>query len=164
MAEEKQEGQEDQPAHEGQKKGGSKKLIIIIAAAVIVLLAGGFFAYTMLLGGKDKGKDAAKEEKKDVKTALIAIDPFVLNLAEQGRFLKVTMQLELSDATHQPIINDKIPQLRDAIITLLSSKSVESVSSPEGKFQLKDELLLRVNQVTGKDSFKNIFFTEFVMQ
>jgi len=53
---------------------------------------------------------------------------------------------------------------RDAIITLVSSKSAEAVSSPEGKLQLKDELLLRANQSVGKDVFKNLYFTEFVMQ
>jgi flagellar FliL protein len=88
----------------------------------------------------------------------------VLNLSERGRFLKVTMQFELTSAANQALVAEKTPQLRDAIITLVSSKSVEAVSSPEGKFQLKDELLLRANQAMGKDVFKNLYFTEFVMQ
>jgi len=48
----------------------------------------------------------------------------------------------------------------------VSSKSLNSISSPEGKFQLKDEVLFRANQIMGmdKDIFKNLFFTEFVMQ
>jgi flagellar FliL protein len=118
------------------------------------------------VGGKGKSHDDKKDEKdkKEVKTALVALDSFVLNLAEQGRFLKVTMQLELVDAANLPLVTEKTPQLRDAIITLMSSKSVEAVSSAEGKLQLKDELLLRANQAVGKDIFKNLYFTEFVMQ
>jgi len=74
------------------------------------------------------------------------------------------MQLEIIDAENGALVEDRIPQLRDAIITLLSSKSAESVSSPEGKLQLKDELLLRTNQAIGKNIVKNLYFTEFVMQ
>lgn len=158
MAEEKVDNPEGEEVKE--KKSGSKKMIIIIVAAVVVI-AGGFFTYTQLIA-KGKAGETHKEETK--KTALIPLDPFVVNLAEQGRFLKVTMQLELSDAINQPMATEKVPQFRDAIITLISSKSAESLSSPEGKIQLKDELLLRINQAAGKEIFKNIYFTEFVMQ
>jgi flagellar FliL protein len=166
MAEEKEEAHSEQPKQEAAKKGGSKKLIIIIVAAALALGGGGFFAYTMFSGKgkKTEGETAHKEEKKDAKTILISLDPFVLNLAEQGRFLKMTMQIEISDPTQQQMVTEKTPQLRDAIITLVSSKSAEALSSSEGKLQLKDDLLLRVNMTIGKDAVKNIFFTEFVMQ
>lgn len=159
MAEEKVDAPEGEEIKE--KKSGSKKMLIIIAVAAILVIAGGFFTYTQLIARGKSGESHKEEEKK---TALIPLDPFVVNLAEQGRFLKVTMQLELSDAKNQPVATEKVPQFRDAIITLISSKSAESLSSPEGKIQLKDELLLRINQAAGKDLFKNIYFTEFVMQ
>ncbi len=159
MAEEKVDNPEGGEVKE--EKQGSKKLIIIIAIAAVIAIAGGFFTYTKLIA---KGKDGGHKKEEVKKTALIPLDPFVVNLAEQGRFLKVTMQLELSDETHQAMATEKVPQFRDAIITLISSKSAEALSSPEGKIQLKDELLLRLNQAAGKDIFKNIYFTEFVMQ
>jgi len=164
MAEQKEDahaGEEQDEKH----KSGSKSLILIIVV-LVVALAGGLAAYLFLFSGSSHkpAAEAKKEESKEVKTSLVALDSFVLNLAERGRFLKVTMQFELTDAANLPLVNDKTPQLRDAIITLVSSKSVESVSSPEGKFQLKDELLLRANQAMGKDVFKNLYFTEFVMQ
>ncbi len=162
MADEKPEGQEEKPQEP--KKGGSKKLIIIIAVAAIVLGVGGFFGYKKFFGHKAEGGKEGQDSKKEVKSALIAIDPFVVNLVEHGRYLKVTMQLEIADATNQSLVMEKMPNLRDTIITLLSSKSAESVSGPEGKLQLKDELLLRANQAVGKDVFKNLFFTDFVMQ
>ena len=161
------EAKED--VHAGEEKDekpkpGNKSLILIIVV-LVVALAGGVAAYLLLFSGSHKpAAEAKKEEQKEAKTSLIALDSFVLNLSERGRFLKVTIQFELTDAANLPMVNEKMPQLRDAIITLVSSKSVESVSSPEGKFQLKDELLLRANQAMGKDVFKNLYFTEFVMQ
>jgi flagellar FliL protein len=58
----------------------------------------------------------------------------------------------------------KSPQLRDAIITLLTSKSSESLFPPEGKLQLKDEINARMNQVLGANTVKNVYLTDFVMQ
>jgi flagellar protein FliL len=162
MAEEKEEGHAEEEKQSKSKK--SNKSLFIVIGIIAVALIGGVAAFMLLSGGKGGKVEAKHEEKKDVKTALVALDAFVLNLAEQGRFLKVTMQFELADAATLPMVNDKIPQLRDAIITLVSSKSSDAVSSPEGKLQLKDELLLRANQSVGKDVFKNLYFTEFVMQ
>jgi len=162
MAMEKDEAHPDDETINTPKK--SNKNLYLIIGIIVLALAGGVVAYLLFAGGKDGTHESKKENKQDVKTALIALDSFVLNLAEQGRFLKVTMQFELVDAANQQLVTDKMPQLRDAIITLMSSKSVESVSSPEGKLQLKDELLLRANQTMGKELFKNLYFTEFVMQ
>lgn len=165
MVDEKHDAHSDQPQQKQPRKGSSKKLLIIIASAILVLVVGGFLAYTMLSGAKGKAGEAEyKEEKNKGKTVLIPLDPFVVNLSDPGRYVKVTMQFELADASHQAMVTQKIPNLRDAVITLLSSKSAESVSGPEGKFQLKDEILLRANQAVGKDVFRNLYFTDFVMQ
>lgn len=162
MAEKQEAPQEETP--QPTKKKGSKTLIIIIAAATLVLSIGGFVGFK-LLSGKHEGGEK-EEPKVEAKTSILALDPFVLNLADHGRYLKITIQFEISDEALHETIAAKTPQLRDTIITLVSSKSLNSISSPEGKFQLKDEVLFRANQVMGmgKDVFKNLYFTEFVMQ
>ena len=161
MADEKDDLQVEAP---GVPKKGSKMLIIIIVIAAVVLGAGGFAGYKLLAGKNNDG--VTHEVKASVKTSIIALDPFVLNLADHGRYLKVTLQFEVSDESLHETVKAKTPQLRDTIITLVSSKSLNSISSPEGKFQLKDEVLFRANQIMGmdKDTFKNLYFTEFVMQ
>ena len=163
MAEESVNSEPEQPKEEKPKKS-SKKLIIIIAGAVLFFSISGFFAYTMLYSKKGGHEEDSKKGKDSEKAVLVALDPFVLNLAEQGRFLKVTLQFELSDPAYQQLVENNTPQLKDAIIILLSSKSTEAIASPEGKLQLKDEILLRANQTIGKDVIRNLYFTEFVMQ
>jgi flagellar FliL protein len=169
MAEDKDELQVDTPeGKDSGKKGGNKKLIIIIVAAAVVLGAGGFAGYKLLAskGGGNAEHSEQKKETENIKTAIVALDPFVLNLSEHGRYLKITLQFEITDKTLEETVKEKTPQLRDTIITLVSSKSLNSISSPEGKFQLKDEILFRANQMMGmeKEAFKNLYFTEFVMQ
>lgn len=152
--------------HDEKPKKKKLKLIIIAVIVLIVGLGSGFAAYTMFLGKKAKATDTSHEKaaSETQKIELLALDPFVMNLAEQNRFLKLSVQFELADKAYQQMATEKIPLLRDAIIILVSSKSYTSVTTPEGKFQLKDEILLRANQAMGKDVFKNLYFTEFVTQ
>ncbi len=166
MAEEKEEVQEETAEEIKKKGGGSSKLLVIIIAAAVVLGAGGFVGFKLLAGGGDEAEAEKTEEVKEAPSSMVELDPFVLNLSDHGRYLKVTLQFEISDPSHQNLITNKTPQLRDTIITLVSSKSLNSISSAEGKFQLKDELLFRANQIIGmeKDVLKNLYFTEFVMQ
>ncbi len=161
MADEKQEIQSAEIVQEPQKKGKGKKLLIIIIALLVV---GGGVGYLFLGEKLKKTETQHADNKKEKPTVLIPLEPFVLNLSEHGRYLKLTIQLELSDITLQEAVKSKIPLIRDAVITLVSSKSAESLASPEGKFQLKDELLLRANQAMERDVFKNLYFTDFVMQ
>jgi flagellar FliL protein len=142
-------------------KGLGKKLFILLGGLILILGVGGYLGYTMFF--QEKGEKQTQKEKKG-KVVLVALDPFILNLADPGRHLKVSLQLELMDEKEEPKVKERVPKLRDIIILLLSSKTMDSVSSPEGKFQLKDEILLRINQAMEKEMFRNIYFTDFVMQ
>ena len=170
MADEKEDvgGQETEEAGKSdgkkeKKKGGKgiNKLLIIAPLVAIALGAGGYFGYSHFFAGK---KSAAGSKDAKTKSVLYSMDPFVVNLAEPGRYLKVTMQFETEGEAAQPIITEKTPILRDIIITLISSQTYETASSAEGKLQLKDEILFRTNQVFGKEVFRNLYFTDFVMQ
>jgi len=168
MAEEKEEGV--QPEENAAPPKGNKKLIIIIVIAVVVVLVlagGGYFGYKMLTDKNNGGNSEHEQEEELITdTVVIPFDPFILNLADRGRYLKLAIQVELADQRHEKIIDAKLPLLRDAIIMLISDKSAQSISSAEGKFQLKEEILYRANSVIGlkKDIITSIYFTNFVMQ
>ncbi len=171
-----------------QKKKLSIKQILILGGIVLVLIGGGFFTYTKLFakpsggkeGTKEGAKESAKESAKETKPEkehkaekveykpgeqfLIPMEPIIVNLTDPGRFAKITVQLEVGSKTLEPAMKEKMPLLRDAIIMLLTSKSLESISGPDGKFQLKDEMLARLNQALGKELIRNIYFTEFMVQ
>ena len=168
MAEEKEE--EVQPEENGNPPKDKKKLIIIIVIAVVgvlVLGGGGYFGYKMLTD-KDNGENGETEHEEEVAadTLMIPFDSFILNLADRGRYLKLAIQVEVADEKQKELVNAKLPQLRDAIIMLISDKSAQSITSAEGKFQLKDEILYRLNYVIGlnEDIITSIYFTNFVMQ
>jgi flagellar FliL protein len=156
--------QADDAAGKGNGKKKTGLFLVIIVVALIVLGAGGYFVYNLMLHGKKDGGAGIEVGRKEAKTALFALDPFVVNLSEPGRYLKVTMQFELSSSADEKYITERVPILRDVIITLIGNQTYEYAASAEGKIQLKEEILLRTNRIFGKEVFRNLYFTEFVMQ
>ena len=55
-------------------------------------------------------------------------------------------------------------QVRDAILTLLTSKTFGEVRTPQGKALLREELINRTNHVVHRDVVKAVYFTEFIVQ
>ncbi len=183
--EEAPEGGEEQQAP---KKSKSKLVIVIVIAVLLVALigVGGYVAVSMLggkkpaaeggpeaaapaEGGAEHGGQAggAEEGGSEGKMGLfISLDPFIVNLSSDmgKRYLKVTMQLELARPEMTNEVNNRMPQIKDAVITVLSSKSADELLTIEGKFRLKEQILTRVNNLLTTGVVKNVFFVEFVIQ
>lgn len=166
-----------------EQKPKKKMVLIIVIALLVVLLLGGGAAAFFLLGAKEEpvtpsesatqsqsAKPATKKSKKS--TDHLAIGPmfpmaqFVVNLlSESGnRYLKVVVDLELSDVKLTVEMNNKKSLVRDIIIRTLSSKTFEEISTLKGKDKLKDEVLEKINENLSDGYVKNVFFTDFVVQ
>lgn len=159
-------------APEGGKKKSKLKLIIIIVILLVVLGAGGFVAMKFLAGGSgDKSNkppsETPAENKIDELGPLYPFESFIINLADSGgsRYLKVTLQVEL-DTTEglSAELDKRKPQLRDAILTVLSTKRYEDVSSGQGKIILKKEIIRQLNRLLPKGKVTQVYLTEFVAQ
>ena len=162
MAEES--GQAAAPAEA--PKGGKGKLLPIIGGAVLLLGGGAGFAWWkgLLPGGrKAEAKEEAKEDKAAV-GAIVPLDPFIANLADEDgkRYLKATLQLEFFTAKEPEEF--KLPQVRDLLLTLFSSKQFAEIRTPDGKAVLREEIINRLNRAMHKDVVKTVYFTEFIVQ
>lgn len=150
------------------------QLIIITFLALILAGVGVFFALHYFSEGKSSPAQASatKETKIDGPQEVIeaggvySMEPFIVNLLDKSgkRYLKVKMELELPNQNLQNELTARNAQLRDTILLLLTSKNFEDVSRLEGKFQLKNELILRINQTLNTGKIKTLYFTEFVVQ
>jgi len=153
----------------------SKKVIILIVAAVFLLMAvigGGFFFMwkmmtTTLQQSQVVAEEAvtAEEPVNEIKP-LYSLDTFIVNLADQGgkRYLRVTMELEISSIEVTEEINQRLPQLRNSILMIVPSKSYADIGTAEGKSLLRDELMAQMNTFLTAGEITNIYFTEFVVQ
>lgn len=175
MAEEEvAEGQEGQAAGGG--RGGLLKLIIIVVIVLVVLGGTAFALRTFapgvvpFLGGEAEEEGSAAEEAaaaggKEL-GVLHSLRPFIVNLVDPSgkRYLKVTLDLELTGPEVKGEVETRRPQVRDTILILLSSKSFEDINTPEGKLRLRNEIISRVNLYLTAGKVKNVYFTEFVVQ
>jgi flagellar FliL protein len=148
------------------KKGFPLKWIIIGLVALIVLGGGASAAFFLL---KPKAHDDGKKPADLTKPAIVVfypMEPYIVNLIdnEGERYLKVVMQLELSDAPVTEELNLIKPKLRDAILELLSAKTYKEMMDPLGKQRLRDEIIMRANMYTTKGKVSKVYFTEFVIQ
>jgi flagellar FliL protein len=178
----------EQAAGETAAPAKKKSKLLLILSGVVLLAGGGAAAWylgVLPFGGKERHAEAtaAVEEhggaEHDAKGGehggkagehgpgpILPVETFIANLADEGgsRYLKATFQIEFIGATVPPDVNSRLPQIRDLLLTLLSSKTFEEVRTPEGKQQLREEIIARVNQVLDRDAAKAVYFTEFIVQ
>ncbi len=154
--------------------------VLIIGLGVVVLLfgmmGGGFFlmwqkmntALVQAQSQNDNGKVAEEEAKQEKQTIgpIYKMDTLIVNLADQGgkRYLRITMELELSAPEVLEEIQTRMPQLRDTILMIIPSKQYSDIASTEGKVALRDELIAKMNAILKKGTISTIYFTEFVVQ
>lgn len=158
-----------------------KRLTPIIIIVVIVLLLGliGAGAYFMLVpktegatteGGGGGAAKAPLSTTKNTNLAHIGeiyqLDQFIVNLLTQGgrRYLKTTIALEMSVPELRGELDIKRVLIRDIVIEILSSKSLEEVSTTRGKEKLKEEIAERINEFLLDGGIRNIFFIDFAVQ
>ena len=148
------------------------KTVIIIICAVAVLFMGMMGAGFFILWSKvsnvatqPAAEEAAEEEELKL-GPLYPMETLIVNLADEGgkRYLRITMQLELSTADVALEIDNRLPQVKDAILMILPTKRYRDVNNIDGKVTLRDEIIVKLNELFSKGEVTNIFFTEFVIQ
>lgn len=169
--EEKGPGREREEQEEsGRKRKLPLKFIVLcllglaLVGGGLLLWKGGLPAVFMGKGGQWAGA-GLQGEKADI-GPIYTMDNFLVNLVDpQGkRYLKLKAELELSSEETRGEVDRRLPQFKDTILTLLSSKTYADVGSLEGKLQLRAEIISMLNQYLISGSITNIYFTEFIVQ
>ncbi len=136
--------------------------------------------------GDKKKKDKGKKDKKDKKgkkdkkskdgeegygegedSAFLAIPTIIVNLnTEDGtpRYLRLTVQLEMEDASEKDAVQAVIPRVIDQFQTYLRELRVRDLRGSAGIYRLQMELLWRVNQATDPIEVKDVLFQEILVQ
>jgi flagellar protein FliL len=133
---------------------GKKKLIVIIAIALLVVVAGSGAALFVM----KKRAAAAAEESADAATAqaapaaqdghrvaptYVALDPFVVNLADKDaeRYAQVGLTLEVDDPKFAAEMKLYMPAIRNAILMILAHKTAAELLERSGKEALAAEII-----------------------
>ncbi len=171
------------------KKLPMMMLIIGAVAMVLVLGGGGAAAYFMFLKPKPEvaAKDAkkkppakkkgGKDDKKDDKTAAVVkegpdgvlfytMPDVVVNMqSADGKptFLKLKLTLELPDQATVDDLEPNMPRLQDMFQTFLRELRPEDLSGSQGSYQLRMEILRRVNLVIAPSKANAVLIEEMLI-
>ncbi len=161
------------------------KLLIIVSVAALLFGVGGAVVAVKFLGGSEKASETSEEHKSEAPAkseshgggggkqgkvaapgVMFDLDPFIVNLADTPdvRYLKLTVKLEVDNEAVSTELSARVPQVRDAVLVLLSSKDVNAIRTTQGKFQLRDEITQRVNGLIPNAGVRSAYFTDFVVQ
>jgi flagellar FliL protein len=173
---------DDQPAVETEGGGGNKKLFIIIGAAVAVAVILGAVVFMLVGKGdkKEKSKEDAKVEtkaeagghggeaggKEGAGSNIYPLEPFIVNIydGQELRYLKVKIEMEMVGVGVKSEIDARLAPIRDSILVLLSSKTLQDIQDVQGKNQLKEEILVAINKNIPPGKIAKVYFTDFVVQ
>ena len=141
-----------------------------------------------------EGEEEGEEGEKPEKGIILDLGEFILNLSDPSakRYLKINVALELSKAPEDPgseevpasggghgekkgapdplaLIEEEMkqykPAIRDAIISVLSSKTTEELSSLAGKELAKEQIKEAIDPIfAGEREVMRVSFGTFIIQ
>lgn len=127
--------------------------VILLAGLLLLPLAG--------YAGDDKDAEGPVIEYVEMKPK------FTVNLAEPKKYLLVNVQLLVEGAEVQEKVKKHLPMLRHELIMMLSGLSSADLQSMEQREALrvkaKELMAASLAKVEVKDGFKDLFFSEFLV-
>jgi len=160
---------------------GKRKLIIIGAAALVVLVAAALTIKFLFFKGKPESVQQETEQTSPPSTAQdnataaepekpeiqVRMEPFWIEQKagpDETRFLIVRLLLGTRDPAIAKELDMKLMPARNAIFYYLKNKDVHFLADEENTEQLKNELLMVINQYVTDGKFNTLMFEEYVVK
>ena len=176
---------EEKKAEGATEGGGGRSKLVLVLVLVNLLAVGGLGAFMVLGKGGEAGAQpeagAAPPPAAPAPAAapaapmapgagqvgkLVEFRPIIANLRDPGagRYVKVTLWLEVPGEEQAARIEELRVLIRDAVLIYFTELKVEDTVGAEAKDKVRKELLERITQVVGPGLVRRLFFTEFVIQ
>jgi flagellar FliL protein len=160
------EGGDAKPA----KAKGPSKLPLLLT--VVNLAATGFLVFRSLTvvphaaPADGHGGEHEKKSAKPVPGPVAPLDPFVVNLRDEGssRYLKTSFEIEVDKPETLAEVEAQKRALRDSVLRYLSNLTVADTLGEEAKQKITDGIMARLEKELGEGKVKKLYFTDFVIQ
>ncbi|MBK6766410.1 MAG: flagellar basal body-associated FliL family protein [bacterium] len=180
--------QPETPAQPEAKKKSPLMKILVIAGILIAQTAAAYFIQkTLFFSAPSTGTEVHADGDSDAEahgdegeeedeggghgkeaggSSVAMLDEIIVNPAGTGgrRFLSTIVGFSLKDPKMEAGISEKMPLIRDAAISLLSSKSLDQLASLAYRDTLRSELQASVNGIMAKQVVKGVVFSTYVLQ
>ena len=92
---------------------------------------------------------------------------FLANINDPDRHARVQVKLAVApESKIADIQGDALlmARLRDKVITLLTAKTYDDLTDPEGKQAFREEIQTELNPLIDQAELKEVFFADFVVE
>ncbi len=152
---------------EAKSKGISLPILLGIIVLIIAITVGtSFLMITFFTGKQTSGEIQTNVEKKLEKLGpKYELGEFVVNsTGVRGyRFIKTNVVAEVENEGIKKILDERSPQIRDAINEILRSATPEDISDP-ALVNIKKGILDKINEILVNEEVKSVWIPEFVLQ
>jgi len=163
---------EDAEQEEIKPKKSSKKLIVIILILLLVVGGGGGAAWYFLMQPHKTDEHKAEESKveKPKPPVFLTLETFTVNLQPdpETQYLQTDITLKVGSAETGELLKLHMPEVRNRLLLLLSSKKASDLLSLEGKKALSTEIIEQLkepfNPGEKPQEILGVSFTSFVVQ
>lgn len=160
---------------------GAKKILLFVVLPILLLggIGAGLYFSGMIGGGEKAESHAADKGHSDKKgehgkdghagtgAAFLEIPDMTVNLSStdgQPRFLRLSVQLELSSEADKASVELVMPRVIDQFQTYLRELRVRDLRGSAGIYRLQMELLSRVNAAAYPVEVQDVLFQEILIQ
>jgi len=117
-------------------------------------------------GGSSIGDVSSSPAKRELGPTFSAGE-FTVNLSSPGvqtRFVRTGIVVEVSEKSALAEVEQREPQIRDRIITILRSRHIDQIGTPEGVALLRTEIMESINELLIRGEIVDVFFIDLVIQ
>lgn len=136
----------------------------LLALATVV---GVSFLTVKLVGGPVATTTAADTPAAHVEITeenTVVLSEFVTNLADDRRYIKVSMTLVLTSDKLKVSVEENVPRIRDTVLQVLHAKKSVEVTGPTGANTLKTDVKEAINKLLGANPVHEVLVTDFAVQ
>ncbi|MEI7640444.1 MAG: flagellar basal body-associated FliL family protein [bacterium] len=152
----------------GEEKKTLQLLIILVSAVLVLSLISAsatFFVVMSKISQPSKKVIVEKPELGPIKS----LGEFIVNLSDptETHYLRTEVVIELDYGSDEKLaaeVDKRQPQVKDIVISSLSSKTSIQLADPENKETLKQEIKDKINAILNRGQIAKVYFTTFAIQ
>lgn len=148
------------------------RTLLVIVSLVILLASGAAYTFFAIVGGPlgPAGTDSTVATRRggDSPGPMFEIAPLMVNLSTNGtpgvRYVRTGIVFEVDADRTRRALEEREPQVKDRVISIVREQTTASISGSEGLEQLRASLRQAVNELLPEGQVVQVLFTDLVVQ
>ena len=161
----------EKPGEAKAEAPGRKSLLVPLLVFSLVAAGAGYavaaFVLKPMLGPPTAAHaPVAESAAEEGQGQIIRFENIVVNPSGTmgSRYLSTTVGLEVRNEETEKIILQSEPRIKDALITHLSSRTIDELTDAQTREEIRKAILALVNQSIAPQKVAAVYFLDFVLQ